>query len=66
MTEYFTLQDFLTHTKIVSYLLAACFLIGAVFFWRFLNANGELPKPEEKAPGPATTPESGKTDDGKK
>ena len=32
-----TLQDFLSHTKGICYLVAAAFLIGFIPFWLFLT-----------------------------
>lgn len=33
---FFTLQDFIVHTKAVIYVIMAASLIGFVAFWRFL------------------------------
>lgn len=34
---FYTLQDFYTHTKGVTYILAVVALIGIALFWRFLS-----------------------------
>jgi|YNPNPStandDraft_1061719.scaffolds.fasta_scaffold01496_10 hypothetical protein len=34
-----TLQEFVTTTKAVSYLIAVAYLIAFPFFWRFLTAR---------------------------
>jgi hypothetical protein len=38
---FFTLQDFMTHTKATAYLLIAVALIGLPLFWRFLTGRDE-------------------------
>lgn len=38
---YYTLQDFLTHTKSITYLLVVGALIGFTWFWRFLTGNDD-------------------------
>jgi len=38
---YFTLQEFMTHTEGVIYLLTGGGLVVLVFFWRFLNRRDE-------------------------
>lgn len=38
---FFTLQDFMTHTKAVVYLLMAGALIGLPLFWLFLTGRDE-------------------------
>jgi hypothetical protein len=37
----FTLQDFMTHTKTIAYLLIAAALIGLPLFWIFLTGRDE-------------------------
>ena len=32
-----TLQEFMTHTKGIVYILMVCYLIGFTWFWRFLH-----------------------------
>jgi len=40
MTESIhTLQEFMFQTKGMCYLLALCFFVGIITFWRFLNRN---------------------------
>lgn len=38
---YYTLQDFLTHTESITYLLIIGSLIGITWFWCFLTGNDE-------------------------
>ncbi|MGM0452435.1 MAG: sulfate respiration complex protein HmcD [Thermodesulfobacteriota bacterium] len=38
---FYTLQDFMVHTKAIAYLLMGAALIGLPLFWRFLNARDE-------------------------
>ena len=38
---FYTLQEFMTHTKAVAYLLTGAALIGLPLFWRFLNGRDE-------------------------
>ena len=38
---FFTLQEFMTHTKAVAYLLIGGVLIGLPLFWRFLTGRDE-------------------------
>ncbi|MCF8035569.1 MAG: hypothetical protein K9K62_01725 [Desulfobacteraceae bacterium] len=38
---FFTLQEFMTHTKAVVYLLMAAALIGLPLFWLFLTGRDE-------------------------
>ena len=38
---YYTLQDFLTHTKSITYLLIVGSLIGITWFWYFLTGNDD-------------------------
>ncbi len=38
---FYTLQDFMTHTKVVAYLLIAVALIGLPLFWRFLTGRDD-------------------------
>ena len=38
-TAFHTLQDFMLHTKSVTYILMVAALIGIGFFWRFLCAK---------------------------
>ncbi len=40
---YYTLQDFLTHTKSITYLLIVGALIGITWFWNFLTGNDDRP-----------------------
>ncbi len=37
--DFYTLQDFMTYTKGVVYILLPLILIGFVGFWRFLSAQ---------------------------
>jgi hypothetical protein len=34
---FYSLQEFLHHTKGMLYLLSVAYLIGFVFFWRYLH-----------------------------
>ncbi len=34
--EFFTLQDFMTHAKGMTYLTVVAFLFGFVAYWKFL------------------------------
>ncbi|MEW6265627.1 MAG: sulfate respiration complex protein HmcD [Thermodesulfobacteriota bacterium] len=34
---FYTLQDFMAHTKSVSYLLVVAILLGMIGFWMFLS-----------------------------
>ena len=36
-----TLQEFMTHTKSIIYLLIVAILIGMPFFWKFLTGRDE-------------------------
>ena len=38
---FYTLQNFMLHTKTVAYLLMAAALVGLPLFWRFLSARDE-------------------------
>ena len=38
---FYTLQNFMLHTKAIAYLLMAAALVGLPLFWRFLNAREE-------------------------
>lgn len=38
---FYTLQDFMTHTKAIAYLLMAVALIGLPLFWRFLTGRDD-------------------------
>ncbi len=38
---FYTLQDFMVHTKAVVYVLMGLWLIGVVGFWRFLTGGDE-------------------------
>lgn len=38
---YYTLQDFMTHTESVTYLLVIATLIGMTLFWLFLTGKDE-------------------------
>jgi hypothetical protein len=35
-----TLQEFMLQTKGILYLLAICYFVGFVWFWKFLNDRG--------------------------
>ena len=39
-----TLQDFMTHTKTIAYLLIAVALVGLPLFWRFLTGRDDKKK----------------------
>ncbi len=41
-TIYYTMQDFYTHTKAVSYLLMIGGLMGIAFFWNYLSGKDDL------------------------
>jgi hypothetical protein len=34
-----TLQEFMLHTKGILYLLAICYFVGFVWFWKFLHGR---------------------------
>jgi len=38
---FYTLQDFMVHTKAVVYVLMGLWLIGVVGFWRFLTSRDD-------------------------
>ncbi len=38
---FYTLQDFLTHTKGVIYILIVAILLAMLGFWRFLTSGDE-------------------------
>ena len=38
---FYTLQDFMVHTKAVIYVLMGLSLVGIVGFWFFLTGRGE-------------------------
>lgn len=38
---YYTLQDFLTHTKGVAYILIVLILLGMLGFWIYLTGRDE-------------------------
>ncbi len=38
---FYTLQDFLTHTKGVSYIIIVLTLIGMLLFWKFLTERDD-------------------------
>jgi hypothetical protein len=38
---FYTLQDFLTHTESVTYLLVIGTLVGMTLFWLFLTGNDD-------------------------
>ncbi len=40
-TLFYTLQDFMTHTKAVAYVLIAAALIALPLFWKFLTGRDE-------------------------
>ena len=37
----YTLQDYMTHTEAVTYIILAAVLVGFLGFWRFLGARDE-------------------------
>lgn len=39
--EIYSLQNFLLLTKSISYLLAVIFLVGFIWYWRFLVGKDE-------------------------
>ena len=38
---FYTLQDFLSHTEGVTYVLIVCTLVGMAGFWHFLNQRDD-------------------------
>ena len=38
---FYTLQDFMVHTKAVIYVLMGLWLVGVVGFWRFLTGRDD-------------------------
>ena len=42
--EFNTLQNFMTHTKGIAYLLIAVALVGLPLFWRFLTGRDNKKK----------------------
>ena len=38
---FYTLQDFMVHTKAVVYVLMGLWLVGVVGFWHFLTGRDE-------------------------
>ncbi len=38
---FYTLQEFMTHTKSVTYLLIIAILLGMLGFWNFLSERDE-------------------------
>jgi len=40
-TVFYTLQEFITHTQSIMYLLAAGAIVVLLFFWRFLTGRDE-------------------------
>ncbi len=40
-TIFYTLQDFMTHTESVTYLLVIATLVGMTAFWWFLTGKDE-------------------------
>jgi hypothetical protein len=36
-----TLQEFMLQTKGMLYILAVCYLVGFVYFWKFLNKSNK-------------------------
>ena len=38
---FYTLQDFMTHTKSVTYVIMVLALIGVTAFWRFLTERDD-------------------------
>jgi hypothetical protein len=43
-TIFYTLQDYYTHTKAISYLLMIAALIGFALFWKFISAKDDADK----------------------
>ena len=43
-TVIYTLQDFMTHTKTITYLLMGATLVVLMLFWRFLTGRDEKKK----------------------
>jgi preprotein translocase subunit SecY len=43
-TIFYTLQDYYTHTKAISYLLMIASLIGFALFWKFISAKDDADK----------------------
>ena len=43
-TIFYTLQDYYTHTKAISYLVMIAALIGFALFWKFISANDDADK----------------------
>jgi len=42
---FYTLFDFMTHTKGCSYIVAGLFLVGFIPFWRWLTEREEPDRP---------------------
>lgn len=40
-TIFYTLHDFMLHTKTITYLVMGGILIGLLLFWRFLTERDE-------------------------
>jgi len=38
---FYTLQDFMVHTKAVIYVLMGLWLVGVIGFWRFLTGTDD-------------------------
>ena len=38
---FYTLQDFMVHTKAVVYVVMGLWLVGVIGFWRFLTGRDE-------------------------
>jgi hypothetical protein len=38
---FYTLQDFMTHTKGVAYILIVLILLGMLGFWKFLSGRDD-------------------------
>lgn len=43
-SEIFTLQEFMTHTKGIAYLLVAVILVALPLFWRFVTGRDDKRK----------------------
>jgi hypothetical protein len=39
--EFYTLQEFMTHTKGIAYILMAVALVALPLFWRFITGRDE-------------------------
>ncbi|PIP37655.1 MAG: hypothetical protein COX19_16090 [Desulfobacterales bacterium CG23_combo_of_CG06-09_8_20_14_all_51_8] len=43
-TDFFTLQEFMTHTKAIAYLLIGVALVALPLFWLFLTGRDDKKK----------------------